>query len=106
MSRNLPDVQAIDPDNCGCTECIIGEYAQEGVWHARANAYDLAALLNGEVRNNTHGRFLDFVQLWVYTDESAIRFCELFMDELNEMLEAGRAFNIADPDQLAARATW
>lgn len=51
--RNLPKVLAIDPDNCGCTECIIGEYIHEDTFKAEANIFDALALYRDEIRNNT-----------------------------------------------------
>jgi hypothetical protein len=40
---------AIDPWNCGCTECLTGEY----VPLRRATGEQVAALLRGEIGNNT-----------------------------------------------------
>lgn len=42
-------VLAIDPYECGCTECIVGEY----VPLRSATADQIAALLRGELGNNT-----------------------------------------------------
>lgn len=40
---------AIDPDDCGCTECLIGEYKPL----RRATADDIQALFLGILRDNT-----------------------------------------------------
>jgi hypothetical protein len=42
-------VLAIDPYDCGCTECLVGEY----VPLRAATAMQIAALLRGELGNNT-----------------------------------------------------
>jgi hypothetical protein len=49
-----PDILAVDPDGCGCTECIIGEYVPQNQWIQNANLLDVVRLLRGDVRNNTY----------------------------------------------------
>ncbi len=46
---------AIDPWDCGCTECTIGEYKPL----ANATDDDIADLLAGRLRDNTHEGCLD-----------------------------------------------
>lgn len=46
----MPKLIAIDPWDCGCTECIIGEYKPL----ARADDDDIADLLAGRLRDNTY----------------------------------------------------
>ncbi|MGW3308243.1 hypothetical protein ACWDG9_16840 [Streptomyces sp. NPDC001073] len=41
---------AIDPPGCGCTECMTGEYVPLN----RATPDQVAALLNGTLRNHLH----------------------------------------------------
>jgi len=49
-----PDILAVDPDGCGCTECLIGEYVPQNQWVQNANLLDVLRLLRDEVRNNTY----------------------------------------------------
>lgn len=44
-----PKLLAIDPDNCGCTECLIGEYRPLN----QATDEDIKALFRGEIRDHT-----------------------------------------------------
>lgn len=53
---------AIDPPGCGCTECITGEYVPLD----RATDRQIAALLRGEIQDNTG---LTFETLVVVRDE-------------------------------------
>ncbi|MEV4116317.1 hypothetical protein [Nonomuraea sp. NPDC049695] len=75
---------AIDPPDCGCTECIIGEYKPL----AYADDGQIAALIRGELRNNTGLTFTIHV-----TYE----------------LEPGQSLPAAMPTEVTARAgdrTW
>ena len=45
--------KAIDPIGCGCTECMTGEYLSLDM----TREYQLAALLRGEIADNTDIRF-------------------------------------------------
>lgn len=45
---------AIDPWDCGCTECITGEYKPL----SQATDNDIADLLAGRLRDNTHANSL------------------------------------------------
>lgn len=45
---------AIDPWDCGCTECITGEYKPL----SQATDDDIADLLAGRLRDNTHANSL------------------------------------------------
>lgn len=42
-------VRAIDPPDCGCTECIVGEYVPV----RSANAADVARMFTGDASNHT-----------------------------------------------------
>ena len=54
MARNLPNILAVDPRNCGCNECSFNEYIPEQEWFKQAGVEDVVALLNGEIGNNTY----------------------------------------------------
>lgn len=49
LSSTPPAPVAVDPPDCGCTECMTGEY----VPLSEAKPWHLALLFAGEVRNNT-----------------------------------------------------
>ncbi|MFI7448123.1 hypothetical protein ACIBQX_11550 [Nonomuraea sp. NPDC049714] len=53
MSYDRPRLLAIDPWDCGCTECLTGEYKPLRM----ASASDIAALLCGELAGNTSATF-------------------------------------------------
>jgi hypothetical protein len=53
VSYDRPRLIAIDPWDCGCTECIIGEYKPL----SRATDSDIAALLCGELADHTSATF-------------------------------------------------
>lgn len=57
LNADRPWPIAIDPYNCGCTECITGEY----VPLERATNGQLAAMLRGEIRDNTNAGELEVV---------------------------------------------
>lgn len=44
-----PNLEAIDPPGCGCTECLTGEYKPLD----KASEDDIRALFAGEVRDHT-----------------------------------------------------
>jgi DNA-binding PadR family transcriptional regulator len=50
LQDDTPWPIAIDPYGCGCTECLTGEY----VPLERATDAQLAAMLRGEIRDNTN----------------------------------------------------
>ena len=51
MTRTRPEWPlAIDPEGCGCTECIIGEY----VPLEQVTSTEVARLLLGTIGNHTH----------------------------------------------------
>jgi DNA-binding PadR family transcriptional regulator len=57
LQDDAPWPIAIDPYGCGCTECITGEY----VPLERATDAQLAAMLRGEIRDNTSAGELEIV---------------------------------------------
>ncbi|MEV7123930.1 hypothetical protein [Kitasatospora griseola] len=59
-----PDLIAIDPWDCGCTECIIGEY----VPLAQATPEQILRMLRGELRNHTSTEFTVQVK-WTLPDD-------------------------------------
>jgi len=64
-ARAQPDTEgpvAIDPPGCACTECLTGEYVPLD----RATDRQVAALLRGEIQDNTG---LAFQVLVVVRDE-------------------------------------
>lgn len=50
LNGDAPWPVAIDPPGCGCTECITGEYIPLD----RATDQQVAALLRGEIHDNTN----------------------------------------------------
>ena len=55
MSKTyFPDILAVDPSDCGCTECIVGEYVPETQWAENALPGDVIAVLNGTVKINSY----------------------------------------------------
>ncbi|WP_433379237.1 hypothetical protein [Streptosporangium sp. CA-115845] len=66
MSR--PRVIAIDPFDCGCTECITGEY----VPLRYATDSQIAALIRRDLRNHT-GKEFDVTVRYIVTDTQPLR---------------------------------
>jgi len=94
--RAFPDILAVDPVGCGCTECIIGEYVNEDIWTSRATAADLAAVLSGEVGNNTSSSLFRLVLTNYFSEKSANDFVELLQEELELELPRINTDNILD----------
>jgi len=88
IAKAYPDILAVDPYNCGCTECIIGEYVNENVWVKNATAADVAAVLSGDVRNNTYSSLFDLVFTSSFSDSSATDFVRRLKVEFENELEA------------------
>ena len=64
---SLPRLIAIDPWDCGCTECITGEYKPL----AHATDDDIADLLAGRLSSNLHtGDTLEVSIKYVYTSRN------------------------------------
>jgi hypothetical protein len=57
MTSTRPWPIAIDPAGCGCTECLTGEYVPLD----QATDAQLAAMLRGEIRDNTNTGELEIV---------------------------------------------
>lgn len=77
----FPDIRAVDPHNCGCTECMTGEYVNENTYKDSATKGDLLRLLNGEVRLNTYNEDLGvFIFLSIFDTDSARKFVEELQD--------------------------
>lgn len=50
---DAPTLTAIDPVNCGCTECLTGEYVPIN----KATRANILALIKNELRDNTNYGF-------------------------------------------------
>jgi hypothetical protein len=94
ITPNFPDILAVDPQNCACLECITGEYVNEDVWSATANAADLYRLLKGEVANNTYQPLYRFVIDSYFRDDSASDFVDRLKDEISYALEHDTSIDI------------
>lgn len=81
--RAFPDILAVDPSTCGCTECIIGEYVNEDEWLEKANVYDVAAIVSGDVGNNTYNSTFDLVMGNYFSDYKI----QDFIRKLKEQIE-------------------
>jgi hypothetical protein len=77
----FPDIRAVDPKGCGCTECATGEYVNEDTYVAQATKGDLLRLINGEVGLNTYSDDLGRFIFWSSFDTDSAR---KFTDELQE----------------------
>jgi len=105
ITRAFPNILAVDPMGCGCTECIIGEYVPQGQWGAKANAADLAAVLRGDVRNNTYDSLYELVIGNSYSTLSASEFQRVWLRELNEnMLIISNTY--IDTDSILEQVSW
>lgn len=81
-AKKFPDILAVDPTGCGCTECIIGEYVNEDEWVANATVYDVAAVVSGDVGNNTLNSTFDLIMTTYFTDYRIQDFVRSLKDEL------------------------
>ena len=86
--RAFPDAVAVDPRNCGCTECLIGEYVNLGDWEDRATAADVAAVLSGEVSNHTYSSLFDLVFNTYFSEDSANDFVRRAKESLESEFSA------------------
>ena len=80
-----PNILAVDPTDCGCTECLIGEYVPSGMWAIFANAADVAAVLSGKVHNNGYETLHDLVFRTSFGDDTAVRFVKNAQEKLIEL---------------------
>lgn len=88
IEKAFPDILAVDPTGCGCTECIIGEYVQYDIWEKKATAADVAAFLTGDVRNNTYDSTLEIILRSWFDEESANEFVRRFKEDLDRNLSS------------------
>lgn len=72
---------AIDPWDCGCTECILGEYKPL----AHATDDDIADLLSGRLRDNTYSGELE-VSLTYRTEKDSNSRLRLVVDTVTVTL--------------------
>lgn len=82
--RSFPDVLAVDPNGCGCTECLIGEYVPFERWVALATPGDVKALMVGDVKNNTYDylRNITVMGAYEYSDRDTKDYLVHVLDEL------------------------
>lgn len=89
MNRAFPHIVAVDPTNCGCTECIVGEYVPLQDYLERANAHDLMAIIEEDVTLHTYApSVLDFILNECFQTESAQRFVVRFHDTIEDELKS------------------
>jgi hypothetical protein len=65
-----PEARAVDPPNCGCPECLTGEYIPETTYTNNAKSGDLVRFVSGEVRNHTFSSDFDFAFRTYFSDRS------------------------------------
>lgn len=83
--RAFPNAVAIDPNDCGCIECLIGFYVNETNWCNRATAHDLLAFYKNKVRNHTGSSFGEIFFNSEYSEDSAQRFIKLIKEEMQDI---------------------
>lgn len=59
VEPQFPGALAVDPEGCGCTECIVGEYVPEERFILSASSADLRDFASGKLGNNTYGHVKD-----------------------------------------------
>jgi hypothetical protein len=84
--KYYPDILAVDPEDCGCTECIVKEYIPVNTYVMNAKVADVVAFIQGDVSNHTY--FKDTVHFFedygdAFEDESAKKLIKEFLDEVN-----------------------
>lgn len=89
---------AVDPNRCGCTECIIGLYIPEQDWTPYAQSGDISAVLSGDIGNNIGGTDFSLVFQNHFRNESAREFIKELEDEFDELVR------YMDIDDLAERS--
>lgn len=92
--RAFPNITSVDPINCGCTECCTGEYVNEDTWVSSANAADLAAVVSGDVTNNTLNSTFSLILTNYFDNESANEFARNMREEIE------KDFHLIDTDKL------
>ena len=102
--KAFPDILAVDPTGCGCTECIIGEYVPQEIWEEKATAADLAAVLTGEVSNHTSQSLLYLVITNVFRTKSADEFQRVWIEEFDRAI--GNINIDIDVDSIVERVSW
>jgi len=82
------DYMAVDPDGCGCTECLIGEYIPEQNWTPYATAGDVAAVVRGDISNHTHGTDFGLVFHTSFSDREAANLVTALEEEFDEHISS------------------
>lgn len=52
--RAYPNVKAVDPYSCICTECAVYDHVAERFWVSYALPADIKAFIRGDIKNNTN----------------------------------------------------
>lgn len=83
----MPRLIAIDPWDCGCTECHTGEYKPL----ANADDDDIADLLAGRLRDNTYDGTLD-VSVTYRTEKDRNSRLKLVVDEITVIVSKDHGY--------------
>jgi hypothetical protein len=78
----FPNILAVDPSDCGCTECITGQYANEDAFIANATREDLERIVMGVVGLNTHD---DNVGTFIFQSFFETDSAQAFVKELQDL---------------------